>query len=119
MASEEERESGEGPVLRRPNSHRPGEEDGRGDEAELRVSVDEEVPLLRKPTSNQGTDAGGWEGSADFDGLRWWRTPSVSLRLSCYIHELVCVQRLINLLDLLAITPILPLYSCIRWYPRP
>lgn len=40
----------------------------------------EETPLLHRPTDPTDPHAHGneWPGQADFDGLPWWKKPSVS-----------------------------------------
>jgi hypothetical protein len=54
--------------------------------AGLDKGLDDEVtPLLGNGESSSGASGDGsggrheWEGAADFEGLTWWHTPSVSL----------------------------------------
>jgi hypothetical protein len=55
---------------------------------------DENEPLLGSGSgSGSGSDENGsveeleWDGLADFEGLPWWRTPSVSCsQLLCELH---------------------------------
>jgi hypothetical protein len=53
--------------------------------AELYKDADDEVtPLLASGSGSSNTDynddrrSSEWEGHADFEGVKWWRKPSVS-----------------------------------------
>jgi len=74
----------------------------------------EAAPLLANSSGDDGEgrrdeEEPEWEGMADFQNLPWWRTPSVSIDLSCF-H-----LRLLMVIDILASTLILPIRPRIWW----
>ena len=56
-----------------------------------------------------------WAGSADFDGLPWWKRPSVCCRI---IPALTRMRLLTSAPGILAITAVYPLYLSFRWNNR-
>jgi hypothetical protein len=93
-----------------------GAKDSLRRNAELYKTADDEVtPLLasgdREEEDNDDRRSTEWEGHADFDGLPWWRKPSVSsFRSSC--------GHILTAIGVLAITPILSLISRNWWHCR-
>ena len=84
--------------------------------AELYKGADDEVTPLLASGGSEEDDNGDrrsteWEGHADFEGLPWWRKPSVSsFRSFC--------ERILMAIGVLVITPILPLISRNWWHCR-
>ena len=84
--------------------------------AELYKGADDEVTPLLASGGSEEDDNGDrrsteWEGHADFEGLPWWRKPSVSLFYNSCEHILMAI-------GVLVITPILPLISRNWWHCR-
>lgn len=62
----------------------------------------ETTHLIASGSEGYGSEAGtaeagvGWDGLADFEGLPWWRRPSVRLELffvtHCWISDLTIVE---------------------------
>ncbi len=91
-----------------------GAEDSRNNLPSLDRKVDEATPLLANGGSsgiNSAVDGHTieveWEGYADFEGLSWWRRPSVSWTFSYPNSDLTAT-------GLLAPTSILPVRPCCR-----
>jgi len=60
-------------------AHEDGDELNWGAADSLRrLGASEQTPLLGKNAAADDAKAPVWEGAADFEGLKWWRKPSVN-----------------------------------------
>lgn len=58
-----------------------------------------------------------WEGQGDFDGVPWWRKPSVSYSCTC-TTETIILKQLLIFKGVLAHSHFLLICGCFWWNPR-